>query len=325
MIKTVLVILFTCVLMFGVNDSARSNDPMNPTNFSHQAKKTIHSAFPGNKVRLSIARVHDNILVGTPFGRETGGVTVKNIGGDSPVIVESSKRYDTSGDEVGYGKRTREFLLYYLSTVKSIQLIERDEINALVREWDFNDTKYVRKSGNTPAFEMPELIAKGVLLPNDNSCASEDSEEEAWGIEKKKDNNVVQFILRLYDVKTAGIKLMVCGTGKSRAEAVEKAVNELKKKQDILLPTVRVIFSEGNSIRLDGGNSMGLLPGTGFYLVRSEEPKEAMDYEALDYVAFCKVVRSEDRTSMAVVKETFSSNAPQPGDMVFYYFQEESW
>jgi len=47
-------------------------------------------------------------------------------------------------DEAGYGKRIREMMRYSLSSIKRIHLVEREDINAIIREMDFSETGYVK-------------------------------------------------------------------------------------------------------------------------------------------------------------------------------------
>jgi len=313
--------------LFGFCNTSLADDPMNPTQFSHKVRKESYKCYPNLKIKVAITRVHDNKLVNTPFGKEVGGMTVQGLKSSAPKVLESPVRYDTSKDEYGYNRRVRELLVYHLSSVRSLQLIEREDINAIVREWDFGDSKYVKKGDKVPGIEMPEYMVKGFLTSNDGSCRVEDDEEEAWGVKDeaaKKDR--ILFILRLYDIKTSYVKLFSCGTGKSMSDAIKKAVKDLKKHRDLLYPTIHVADVAGSHVTLDGGSEQGLSPGTKFYLVRADGPKEAIDdFDALNYVALCKVTTADEKRASAVIKKRFSGSSPELGDMVFYYFPEESW
>lgn len=316
------------LLVFGMVSFARAQDPLNPTSFTHNVRKIDYNYYPNLKIKLSIARVHDNKALNTPFGKETGGIEVEVFDSDSAVVRKTPTRYDTSRDEDGYGKKIRELLSYNLTSVYCIQLIEREEINAIIREWDFKDTKYSKKSSQAPSIEIPQIIAKGFMSYNDSSCnvGDDTNEEEAWGVEEKKDRDRLQFLIRLYDTKTSYIKFVACGTGNTMAEAVKNSVKDLKKHRDILLPTVRVTSVKDQRIELDGGLDEGLALGTKFYLVRLEGPKDSIDdYDAIDYIALCKITKSDRAHSLATVEKALSDTKPQKGDTVFYYFPEEGW
>ena len=320
-------ILCIILLFFGFFDTSLADDPMNTTRFTHKVRKDSYRCYPNLKIKVSIARVHDNKLVNTPFGKEVGGMTVQGLKSSSPKILESPVRYDTRKDEDGYNKKVRELLVYQLSSMRCLQVVEREDINAIIREWDFSDTKYVNRGDRAPAIEMPQYIAKAFITSNDGSCKTEDDEAEAWGVkdnESAKDKVLV--LLRLYDIETAYVKLFACGTGNSTADAIKSAVKDLKKHRDLLLPTVRVTTVRDNRVELDGGPDQGLSPGTKFYLVRIDGPKESTDdFDALDYVALCKVTQADVYRASAMIIKRFSGENTQKGDMVFYYFPQESW
>ena len=327
MLKTIFSLLFLLVL--GIFNFTWAQDPLNPDNFTHIVRKTHYDFYPNLKIKLSIARVHDNRTLNTPFGKEMGGTEIEIFNAESAAVQKKPTRYDTSRDEYGYGKIIRELLSYNLSSVKCIQLVEREDINAIVREWDFRDTKYVKKNKRVPSIEIPQVIAKGFMSlndPNDSSCNYDNDEKEAWGIEKKKDRNRLQFLLRLYSTETSYVKFIARGTGDTMADAVKSAAKDLKKHRDILLPTVCVTSIKDKYVELDGGSDEGLTSGIKFYLVRLEGPKDTIDvYDTIDYLALCKVATSSKKKSSAIVEKTLSDTNPQKGDVVFYYFPEEDW
>jgi len=316
--------LYISLCSFGVS---LAGDPMNPTNFSHKIRKEAYKCNPNLKIKISLARVHDNKLVNTPFGQEVGGTKIEDLRSSTPKIVETRVRYDTREDEYGYNRRIRELLIYQISSVRCLQLVEREEINAIIREWDFSDTKYVKKGREMPAIEMPSYIAKAFVTLNDGSCKKGENESEAWGAEDDglpKDRILI--LLRLYDIHSAYIKIFACGTGNNVVDAIREAVKNLEKHRDLLLPTVRVTSVTGNRVELDGGSEQGLSIGTKFYLVRVDGPKESIgDFDALDYVALCTVTGSNLSSASAVIKKNLRNGAPQEGDIVFYHFPEESF
>jgi hypothetical protein len=326
MIKKLCGMMFVVAFLLGVCASGWSFDPMNPTSFDHQVRKQSYNSYPKLKIKLAIARVHDTQVLETPFGKKVGGVEVVGTDGTSTSVIKSKERYDTRKDEYGYGKIIRETLSYNLARLKWIQLVEREDINDIIRNWDFGDSKYVRKDSKAPMIELPKIIAKGFMTSNEGSCGDEDTEAAAWGVEKKeKDQNRLMFLLRLYATDTSYVKYIACGTGNTQADAVKSAVDDLKEHRDLLFPTVRVTSVKGKSVELDGGTDKGLARGTKFYLIRTDDEKEELDLDSLDYVAFCKVTRADTSSSLAIIKESMSNLMPEEGDMVFYYFPEEEW
>jgi hypothetical protein len=302
-------------------------DLMNPSDFSHKVRKkdTPKNYYPATRIKLTIARVHDNQLVDTPFGEETGGgeLAVINTEGQTVVTAKNKAHYKTRKDEMGYGKKVRQMMGYHLSTIKSIQLVEREDINAIIRELDFSDTRYVKTKG-MPEVEMPQYIAKGFLTANDGSCASEESLQ--WNVSsEKKDPNPLMFLIRVYDTSSALVKYIACGTGKEQNQAIKKAVDNLKDHMDLLYPDVTVLEVAGQKLTLSGGKNQGLAPGTHFYLVTSQGLKAAIDYSDLDYVARCKVIASQAERATALIEETMSEAAPKIGDWVFFHYKRPTW
>jgi len=327
MLKKIFSLSFLFFLTLGIVNYTWAQDPLNPTSFTHKVRKDDYDFYPSLKVKFAIARVHDNQTLKTPFGKETGGTEVEVFDSDSAVVRKTPTRYDTSRDEDGYGKKIRELLSYNLTSVKCLQLIEREEINAIVREWDFKDTKYVKKNSQAPSIEMPHIIAKGFMSSNEGSCyvGEDTSEEEAWGI-KKGDRHRLKFLIRLYDIQSSYVKFIACGTGDTMAEAVRNGVKDIKKHRDLLFPTVKVTSIKDKQVELDGGPDEGLTVGTKFYLVQLEGPKDYIkDYDTIDYVALCKVTKSSTKKSSAIVEKILSDKIPRKGDTVFYHFPEEDW
>ena len=322
MIGFSLVLLFS----FGLYGLSYAGDPFNPKGFSHKIRKSEvrHDYYPGSRIKVAIARVHDNQVLDTPFGKHAGGVSAVAVGPDGTAKIETPNQYDTRKDEQGYSKRIRELLSYHLSSVKCFQMVEREDINAIVREWDFGDTKYVKKTKQA-AVELPDFIAQGFMTTNDGSCNRDDEVRAAWGLNKKRNGNRLLFLLRLYATDTSFVKLIACGTGNTAADTVESAVKDLKKRRDLLLPTVRVISTTADSIQIDGGLKQGLAPGIKFYLVRSPGAKESIDYESIEYISLCQVTELSGKKTFATVKQTFANETPKKGDIVFYYYPEEQW
>jgi len=323
-----------------------ANDPFNPPDFSHETKKSRvdsrDSYSPDFKINLSIARVNDNtILAESPFGKEAESYTITHL--PSGATVETKKKYDTSKDEYGYSKEIRDILIYQLSSIKCLQLLERENINKIIREWEFGETKYVARQKAQPAIELPELIAKGILSFNKN--LEKEGTEDAWDdvenandeysnhfqhSEKKKEDKDkqagLQFTLRLYNTQTSHIKYIAYGKGKTQGEAVSNAVADLKTHIDLLLPEINVVSVDDDTVTLSSGRLNGLTEATHFYLVRTNTKRKIdVDYNSIDYIALCKVIDSGDSEARAEILKTYGSETPEIGDLVFYQFSKYKW
>jgi hypothetical protein len=322
-----LIISITLLLLLG--GVCMGDDLMNPTDFTHKVRRHNNrktALYPDLRVKLSIARVHDNQPVDSAFGKKEGGQELAAVktDGTAVVTVKNKERYDTRKDEMGYGKKVREMMAYHLSSIKSIQLVEREDINAIIRELDFSDTGYA-KAKAMPKVEMPQYIAKGFMSANDGSCSSDDSLQWNPSSSESKDGKPLMFLIRVYDTRTSFVKYIACGTGHDRSDAIKKAVKNLNAHMDQLYPDVAVLKVSGNQVMLSGGRKQGLAPGTRFYLVRSQGSKAAVDYGDLNYVALCKVIAAQLEGATAVIQESYADETPEIGDWVFFYRDQSGW
>lgn len=318
-------ISLTTLLILG--NFCLGGDLLKPTDFSHRIHNQIthKTYFPNVGVKLSISRVHDNQLVDTNFGKKIGGqeIAMFKTDGNSVVAVKNEFQYDTRRDEFGYGKKVREIMSYHLSAIKGIQLVEREDINNIIRELDFGETGYV-KSKIIPEVEMPHYIAHGFMSLNDGSCINEEK-PQFYINSNEKDGNPLMFLIRVYDTRTTFVKYIACGTGKDQGEAIKNAASNLQKHMDLLYPDVAVIEAADKRVFLGGGQNQGLAKGTLFYLVRSQGAKATLDYSELEYIALCEVIMTEPERATALIKKTFSNTIPKIGDWVFYYREPATW
>jgi hypothetical protein len=321
-------LIVSVALLLVLGGVCMGDDLMNPTDFSQKVRRHNNrqaALYPDLRVNLSIARVNDNQPVDSAFGQKEGGQELAAVktDGTAVVTVKNKEHYDTRKDEVGYGKKVREMMAYYLSSIKSIQLVEREDINAIIRELDFSDSGYA-KTKAIPEVEMPQYIAKGFMSANDGSCISDDSPQ--WNPSSaSKDGKPLMFLIRVYDTHTSFVKYIACGTGQDRSEAVKQAVDNLDAHMDRLYPDVAVLKVSDNQVVLSGGRKQGLAPGTRFYLLRSQGSKAAVDYTDLNYVAQCKIIAAQLDRATAVIQKTYADEAPEIGDWVFFYRDQSGW
>ncbi|NOQ77265.1 MAG: hypothetical protein GQ475_05680 [Methylococcaceae bacterium] len=233
--------------------------------FEHKVRKQGDQQRMPNHLRatIAIARVNDlNRPAESSFDDKGKKSFSIEEDGDKKVSIYSSRKI-----ELGFGQRTREVLSYYLSKTPNFQLIERENINSLLREWDFSESKYVKKSDQLQAgIEIPDLIATGFLSYTPLCDETNDLEEDAWGASddadeedgffngrsnedemerrrqinakampfssryaKKKDKSNFYFLMRVYETRNSRVKFIACGEGKTVKSAIKHAVSEFSR------------------------------------------------------------------------------------------------
>ncbi|MDK2956021.1 MAG: hypothetical protein PWQ57_1517 [Desulfovibrionales bacterium] len=311
---------------------AAGQDLMNPTDFDHEVRKGKKDRSPQYTVRVALITVEDTELVNSPYGKHTGGEEIKRVGDASETTVSSPERYDTRRDAAGYSKRVRELITYRLSALPCVDLVDREDINALVREQEFaqRSTLVDKTSLGDAAVLMPQYLVKGYFTFNEVACKNERTpEEEAWlGNEdntppKKK----LRLQLKVIDARTSQIAYVACGAGNGVESAVKASVKDLQQHMDLLLPTVRAIAVSGSGpkqeVRLNAGTDAGLVPGLTFYLVRHQGDKRFIDYDDIDYVAACEIATATPEKAQAKIVELLGESKPQKGDLVFFHYPEQ--
>lgn len=328
------VLLFTAALwmLFTLSASpAAGEDLMNPTDFNHEIRKGKKDRSPQYTVRMALVTVEDTELVNSPYGKHIGGEEIKSMGNAGAVTAASPERYDTRRDAAGYSKRMRELITYRLSSLPCIDLVDREDINALVREHEFAQrSKLVDKTSlDDAAVLSPQYLVKGYFTFNEVACKNErSSEEEAWlGDDAPPAKKKLRLQLKVIDANTSQIAYVACGAGNGVERAVKASVKDLRQHMDLLLPVVRVMAVEGagskQEVRLNSGTDAGLVPGLKFYLVRHQGDKRFIDYEDIDYVAACEIATATPEKARAKIVELLDEAKPQKGDLVFFHYPEQ--
>jgi hypothetical protein len=290
---------------------------------------------PNYQIQVAIARVRDNTLSGTEFGERTGGESGVLITERFDVAVTSKEREEVQDTDLGFNKAVRLQLADALQTSGWYQVIEREDINAIIREIKFSESDYAAPSEAEPKGKivMPDNIAGGILAFNkrsgeikvarrDDTGSEEILDPAAAEAEKKRLGRRYTFLLRLYETKTAKVVATGHGYGDTAADAVIDAVNDLNSGIGMLLPEVRVSALAGDTVALSAGSPAGLYEGLVFYLVHQKGPRSPRDYKNRRRVGMFKVVEATQTSAKAKALRYFSGR-PQVGDLVVYRQPDE--
>ena len=309
-----------CAILLAAQ-SAFAENLMNPSSFDHKKRgQKVAKLGPSIELRMSLKSLHDNQLVGTPYGQVSGGKVIVTEQG----TVKDAERYNTSKDAVGSNTRLREMLNYKLSNLPFVELIERDNINSIVRELEFAEkNKYVKKEMlNEVALEMPQFFIKAFFTVGEGPCNGDDSdEEEAWGDENEPQMSKASYrlTLRFYDVKTSKIVYISCGTGATIKDAIKHSVKDFKYHKYLFYPEMRVKNISGETGSVDHGDKVGMTQGVKFILVRHSGTLKSLKMnESADVVALCEVVSSDSNKCKFRVLETYDDYKPSQSDLVVF-------
>jgi len=221
-------------------------------NPAKQRKISLSTSVPA--MTLSIARINDLMVPEkSTFDEKAKHELSAIIDSKDHVLLHKSYRRPP-----GFDKQIREILSFYLSKTPGVKLIERANINSVLREWEFSTSKYVKKSDQLNAgIEVPELIATGYLSTT-ALCELSDNVEQQWDGEnedgfdssggwqeqerrrelnaqmmpysshyaKAEKSDHFYFLLRVYETQTSHIKYVACGKGRSIEQAVKKATQD---------------------------------------------------------------------------------------------------
>ena len=136
----------------------------------------------------------------------------------------------------GMSEVVREQLISLLVDSRRFEVIERDEINEIVRELDFGESKYVSKDGRAPIgnlYGARYIISGGpdvnVNALEDHGYSPDDRFEHVGFPDKGRDDLPAVFRLRMYEVETGHIKAVGEGYALNHQEALRCAVTALER------------------------------------------------------------------------------------------------
>jgi hypothetical protein len=187
--------------------------------------------------RIAVARLSDTTaLKDSPFGQDDATVRL---------IIE-----DKRGDD-----RLTAMLIDALHQTDRFIIVERENVNAILRELEFQESKWVDKDKAAKAGEMlgAQLIVAGALGNNDDKVTQAAAP--------------LCLYLRVYDVATSRVLASTRAIGRDRQDVVDRGVQQTID-QSIPMPwTGRVAQVAGDKIYINAGLDVGVKVGDKFRII----------------------------------------------------------
>ncbi|NQU75656.1 MAG: hypothetical protein HQ546_04975 [Planctomycetes bacterium] len=197
---------------------------------------------------LAVARVNDTSKTGTPFGdtqvttpvmdvavkvvAQPGQTTHAKVGVDDSLRQEKLTAQPTP---TGFGQQARARLMSYLVEARHFTVVERENINDIVREIQFGQSKWTAKGDQAlPAGELESVkyIVAGNLESNPQALVTREVTADNWADspsfpEDQSNQKAYIFRLRMYSARTGIVAAVGIGYGDTPDEAMKTAVNAL--------------------------------------------------------------------------------------------------
>jgi hypothetical protein len=226
-----------------------------PAQYSYDHQVRVGGAAPQvqealrNEYVVALARVGDTGLVETPFGDlDTRNVVVQTEAkvatgegtqaqGASTVVQPAVPvKLQPEPQPAGYTMRARRQVISLLQESRCFTVVERESVNDVVRELQFEQSKWVAKDSAAVVGKLSGVryIIQGGLEANleaDTDTSSPDKWVGTVGFPEGADagNSAFVFRLRMYSVQTGVIVAAGDGYGQSDQEALRNAVTALTR------------------------------------------------------------------------------------------------
>jgi hypothetical protein len=216
--------------------------------------------------RLAVARFDDNIPVkDSPFGRKE---QIDAVGHGIQL-----HREEILSEENFVPFQFTEKLLDALSQTRRFVLIERKDINSLLREVSFGETRWVdkQKSAKLGKILGAQIIVTGALSLNDEPAT--------------RGGQPLLLLLRMYDVETSRIVGTARTTGRTVQEVIDLAVGEIVQTMDKVPWTGKIASVTGDQAYLNAGSQENVQIGDRFTLfslggqIVDPDSKEVIGYQ----------------------------------------------
>lgn len=239
------------------------------------------------KKRVAVARFRDNIPVEqSPFGqkREVDVVTPNVHVHHEEILNEEgfvpSEFTERLTDALG---RTERFVL-----------VERKDINKVLRELNFDETKWVdkKKSAQIGKVLGAQVIITGSLVLNEESAT--------------RNQRPLSLLMRMYDVETSRVIGTARGVGAGLQEVVDNAVEDLSRTMEHVSWTGKIASVSGDALYLNAGAEEGIKKGDRFEVfsigkeIKDPESGEGIGYEE-QLSGLAEVVSVSEKTAQLKV------------------------
>ena len=283
--------------------------PQSPTERYDYAPKTFPDMSKHYlKKRVAVARFGDNIRVNdSPFGQELalgasanqqGAVNVSMVAGD---IAEESWLVPEKTSVMS--DRFTDKLTHELNKSGRFVITERKDINSILRELEFQSTKYVSKAASEKVGDVlgAQIIVTGSIGYNDDNVEYWVAKLKEWALEDQdlrvklassggRDRGAMENLrqqyrikrmkdqrdaldesppprslyMRLYEVGTSRIVDSVYVQGRTEKDLIHKAVRKLEASTEKIPWRGKLADVSGEIAYINAGRDMGLAEGYEF-------------------------------------------------------------
>jgi len=230
--------------MNNIDDSRSSSD----TQYSYKHKSLITSADRRKMQEIyvvAVARVGDtNLVEDSPFGNKinrgtAAGVNVKvkaeaNKKSDITVKIKQDQKLQPKPVPKGFTTAARHQIISNLQKKRCFTVVERNNINDIIREIQFGQSQWVNKDSAAAKGNLQGVhyIIKGGLEVNAQAFTPDPVAPDNWvgyvGFPESGYNDLPYiFRLRMYHVETGTVVAVGDGYGKTSNESILRAVDAL--------------------------------------------------------------------------------------------------
>lgn len=280
-----------------------------PTEQYDYAPKAFHAPVKHYlKKRIAVARFGDNIRVNdSPFGQEVpwgasanqqGALNVSMVAGDG-----SEESWLVPEKTSVMSDRFTDKLMHELNKSGRFILIERKDINSILRELEFQSSKYVPKTAGEKVGDVlgAQIIVTGSIGFNDDSIEYWAAKLKEWVLEDQdmrvklansqgRDRGATENLrrqysikrmkderdaldesppprslyMRLYEVGTGRVVDSVYVQGRTEKDLIHKAVRKLEGSMEKMAWRGKIADVSGDVAYINAGRDMGLAAGDEF-------------------------------------------------------------
>jgi curli biogenesis system outer membrane secretion channel CsgG len=250
------------------------------------------------KKRLAVARFNDNIPVEqSPFGKKRS----RDIVGWGTHVHQE----EIVGESHFVPEQFTEKMIDSLSRTSRFVLIERKDINSLLREMSFGETKWVDKDKSARLGKVlgAQIIVTGAMSLNEESSTS--------------GTQPYLLLLRMYDVETSRIVGTGRATGRTEQEVIDRAVSSIVTTMDRIPWIGKVASVAGDKLYLNAGIVENVKVGDRFALfslgkpIQDPDSREVIGYQE-EPAGTAEVISVTER--VATLKASDLKRAVKPGD-----------
>jgi hypothetical protein len=200
---------------------------------------------------VAVARVRDTRMPeGSTFGETTEsviapsavvtGVEVKGQADsnapqkiEQTVEVKQQERLKPQSTPPGMGATARQQIVEELKRMRIFTVVERENINDILRELEFDESKWVAKDDQNVAGRLKAVkyIISGTFEINFEALGKLSATPDNWSdtpsFPDRSSDMPFLFTSRMYNVQTGEVVAVGTGYGKTFNQALEKSVREL--------------------------------------------------------------------------------------------------